>query len=602
MGIIKKQTLGKTTFALIDDIYPQFTASTKIIAINNQGRVFSNVPYSTMWIPMEGISYGEMSAWNINLTSSWIVGDDGIWYLWGDVLAPLTGNTDNLKDFTISNTGSNFVLSAKTNTLSRCLFTHTTTLQQVSSTTGDEMNFEFGTSFNNSSPSWGINGGCLPDRTDGLLTGYSTRILNINGDMRDFVCPILRLYVGGGATTTGGSVRSKNVKHTVRLLEEPTFLTNDYWINGNTNDWVLVNGSQSNKWIIASGNSYSGNYSAYISNDEINNTYTGVTSISHIYKDITFPKNTPSSFLSFMYKSNGFGGSTPGTTSGVTLYEDWESGSFGANNWTTANNGTNAWYVGTSTSSGGTYSAYISNDAGTTNAFTNTLTQVSHFYKDITFPDGDVTLSFNWKAWGENAGASTSYDYGAVVITDTTTTPAAGTEVSTTKAAAGGNGRIGGDPTYGKFNLVYGGANSNWHSESINMSAYSGQTKRLVFTWRNDSSLGTNPPFAIDNIALSGLTGGTHLGGTVYLAPTSVTPTAGTAIESTYKIGSTTYTGATSFTPSTTITLDSTGSLSNTTKRLIFSWANNTATPNNPPFNIDNVKLYTWVQLANDKT
>lgn len=158
--------------------------------------------------------------------------------------------------------------------------------------------------------------------------------------------------------------------------------------------------------------------------------------------------------------------------------------SFGANGWTVVNNATNAWYVGTApTGYSGARCAYISNNSGTSHAYTITTAQVSHFYRNVTFPAGetDITLTFNWKGYGES-----TYDYLQVFIVPTTTTPVAGTQLTT--------GQIG--STY--YNLQ-----SNWQTATITIpSSYAGTTQRLVFSWRNDASAGTQPPSAIDNISL----------------------------------------------------------------------------------------------------
>jgi len=130
---------------------------------------------------------------------------------------------------------------------------------------------------------------------------------------------------------------------------------------------------------------------------------------------------------------------------------------------------------------------------------------VSHFYKDITFGSSstNITLSFDWKCGGEDGSGRTSWDYGAVVITDTTDTVTAGSEVITTEASTGGNGRIGATTNSNKFNLDYGtNPETDWNNESIDLTAYAGETKRLVFTWKNDSSSGVNPGILIDNIMI----------------------------------------------------------------------------------------------------
>lgn len=188
--------------------------------------------------------------------------------------------------------------------------------------------------------------------------------------------------------------------------------------------------------------------------------------------------------------------------------ENWETNSFSTNSWNIVNDTTNVWVVGSAqnNTSGGTYSAYISDDGGTSASYTITTANVSHFYKDFTFSGNadSIILSFSWKCQGENtAGNAVQYDYGTVVITDTTVTPVAGTEVSTTQAAAGGNGRLGAPGNLGKFNLGYGTTpGTTWNTESISLTAYRGQTKRLVFSWVNDGGVGADPAFIVDNIKI----------------------------------------------------------------------------------------------------
>jgi hypothetical protein len=187
--------------------------------------------------------------------------------------------------------------------------------------------------------------------------------------------------------------------------------------------------------------------------------------------------------------------------------ETWESANFTQNSWVVANAVTNRWFVGTAenNTSDGSYSVYISNDNGVNNTYNNASVSISHFYKDFTFNNAsNITLSFDWKCQGENAAGATQYDYGAVVVTTTATTPTAGSEVSTTQAAVGGNGRIGAATNLGKFNLNYGVTpGTTWNTETIDLTAYAGQTKRFVFTWVNDGSVGVNPPFVVDNIKIT---------------------------------------------------------------------------------------------------
>jgi hypothetical protein len=193
-------------------------------------------------------------------------------------------------------------------------------------------------------------------------------------------------------------------------------------------------------------------------------------------------------------------------SSDLLFEETWESNSFTANSWTVVNDTVNQWVIGTADTNGGTYSVYVSND-GTSNSYTITAADVSHFYRDFTFPStyDNLYLKFDWKCWGENAAAATQYDYGAIVMTTTATTPTAASEVSTTQATGGGDGRVGASTNLGKFNEGYEGEEDKWYSEIIDLSSYSGQTKRLVFTWVNDGTVGDDPPMMVDNIKLYGV-------------------------------------------------------------------------------------------------
>jgi hypothetical protein len=195
-----------------------------------------------------------------------------------------------------------------------------------------------------------------------------------------------------------------------------------------------------------------------------------------------------------------------------SFLENWETNSFSTNNWSVVNDTTNVWVIGTAQNitTGGSRAVYISNDGGTTAAYTVTVANISHIYIDLTIPSSanDALLVFDWKSWGENAAGATQYDYGTVNMVNTTTTPVAGAELSSAQATLDalnrptGNGRIGAITNLGKFNLGYGGADNTWRRESISLKNYIGLTKRIVFSWVNDGTVGNNPPFVIDDIKL----------------------------------------------------------------------------------------------------
>ena len=162
--------------------------------------------------------------------------------------------------------------------------------------------------------------------------------------------------------------------------------------------------------------------------------------------------------------------------------DNFESGNFTAQNWTTVESaGVNRWYVGTAAGAAlkGTYGAYISNDSGTTAAYTtyNTVNSVSHFYKDITIPSGTRQIRFNVKSNGEN-----NFDYISVFICPTSTTPVRDTivtEFTLSKSIPGVN-----DPAT---------------QEIIDVAALAGTTVRLVVSFRCDMVSGAGGVMAVDD-------------------------------------------------------------------------------------------------------
>ncbi|MDD2424265.1 MAG: choice-of-anchor J domain-containing protein, partial [Candidatus Cloacimonetes bacterium] len=166
----------------------------------------------------------------------------------------------------------------------------------------------------------------------------------------------------------------------------------------------------------------------------------------------------------------------------LPLTEGWESGQ---GSWAFENGTeTNAWYVGTVDPFAGTASAYVSNDNGVSNAYTITTTSVAHIYRDISFGADNLNfpLSFQWR----NAGEST-WDRMRVYLVDTSVTPVAGTELTT-----------------GQVGLTNYSVQPTWTTGSITLpGTLSGSVKRLVFSWKNDGSGGTQPPINLDNISLT---------------------------------------------------------------------------------------------------
>ena len=188
-----------------------------------------------------------------------------------------------------------------------------------------------------------------------------------------------------------------------------------------------------------------------------------------------------------------------------------------ANDFTFANGTeTNKWSYGTATGNIGS-SIYISNNSGTANAYSTGSSSRVMAYKDFIIPAGSTSaiFSFDWKSVGEN-----SFDYIKVWMVPATFTPTAGTAIT----AAAGRVQIGGE-----FSIQ--SAWQTYSTTNLNVTGFAGSTMRLVYEWQNDTSVGTQPPAAIDNINLS--------------IPTCVAPTAPISTAATANTATISWTGIT---------------------------------------------------------
>ncbi|OBX21499.1 MULTISPECIES: T9SS type A sorting domain-containing protein [Bizionia] len=171
---------------------------------------------------------------------------------------------------------------------------------------------------------------------------------------------------------------------------------------------------------------------------------------------------------------------------------------FAANGWlsnTPGQQNRNQWVINTGSTPGfsGTNSAYVTNARNTApspHTYNNGTTSVSHMYRDISIPAGEpyITLNFDWVCDGEG-----TFDRMRIWVVPTTFTPTYGNQIGNAGTAPTGRIQIGGD-----FSEQIAWSNS---TESLPI-AYAGTTFRIVFEWRNDGSLGGNPPIAVDNISL----------------------------------------------------------------------------------------------------
>jgi hypothetical protein len=158
----------------------------------------------------------------------------------------------------------------------------------------------------------------------------------------------------------------------------------------------------------------------------------------------------------------------------------------------------NGWYVRVGTAYAGTKAATVGGQNGiyhcndrwqilSSSAVGDTnfsyYSSVAHMYRDVTFPDSPdpYTLSFYWTGIGE-----ANYDYLSVHLVEISVTPTAGTVVSS-----------------GTLLGTYQGAD-DWREATISIPASNSETtKRLIFTWRNNGSGGSDIPVSVDDIVLT---------------------------------------------------------------------------------------------------
>ena len=151
----------------------------------------------------------------------------------------------------------------------------------------------------------------------------------------------------------------------------------------------------------------------------------------------------------------------------------------------------NAWTHGTATNNpesqqGG--AIYISNDGGTSNAYTTNVESRNYFTTLISFPtDASVAfrISFDWKCYGEG-----TYDFMKVFLVPV--------EYDLSH---------GGEPASRYALTSHLKGSTTWNTENIVLDAAGrlGTMQKLVFMWRNDYSDGNPPPAAIDNLSIASL-------------------------------------------------------------------------------------------------
>lgn len=168
------------------------------------------------------------------------------------------------------------------------------------------------------------------------------------------------------------------------------------------------------------------------------------------------------------------------------------------NDWSFTNGTqTNKWCWGNAANNGGEKAIYVSNDNGTSYAYTLNSTTVAFVSKLFNFAQGTYTFVFDWQAKGEGS-SYTQYDYLRAALVPGDVNFTAGTLPSGVGFKTLPNSWIALDGGQ-QLNLQNG-----WQSQTAEASV-SG-TYTMVFLWRNDSGGGNQPPAAIDNISINYMT------------------------------------------------------------------------------------------------
>ncbi len=168
---------------------------------------------------------------------------------------------------------------------------------------------------------------------------------------------------------------------------------------------------------------------------------------------------------------------------------------FESNTWTEVNGlATNLWYRGSLGAHDSSYGYYISNNSGTSNAYSTGSISVVYIYKNVYFPEaGTYSLSFDLRQNGE-----TTWDCVGAMLYANSDTPSA----STTSAGSGLTSWPSG------YSVMIGGAGAalsggNWVRPSFTFNVSSAGIYKLTLAWKNDSNGGTQPPASIDNVYLT---------------------------------------------------------------------------------------------------
>ena len=142
--------------------------------------------------------------------------------------------------------------------------------------------------------------------------------------------------------------------------------------------------------------------------------------------------------------------------------------------------GDNEWVVGSAAILDGDSALYVSSDSGVTNSYTNSIVTTDWLYRDLYFPSGvdEYEISFDFKGKGSSSHYARVY-LGRPEVMFESFTPT-GAEL------------LGGS----LYNIA------DWQHYSFHVDSTHSGIQRLYILWQNNTYSATQPPAAIDNIAV----------------------------------------------------------------------------------------------------
>ena len=181
----------------------------------------------------------------------------------------------------------------------------------------------------------------------------------------------------------------------------------------------------------------------------------------------------------------------------------------------------NKWYIDTAVAScggqGGSASCgkslYVSDMGGISYGYDNSIASRVIAYREFAFGEGSYVVSFDWRGVGEG---DCDMLIAALVPEGDSTLLLGGAElprgVSAWSLPAGWIGLSGNGSHTGMWNAT--GWTRNERVVEIGAGQYAGGVShyKLIFIWTNDYAEGSNPPAAVDNIAIREITCGTPTG------------------------------------------------------------------------------------------